>query len=139
METWYTKLKSNYNISNLYCKEVASVSVTYCIYDRKSKVIVSSGNSRVYGKGCSKITAHAEELAIKYCNKYDKKNKYDIYIWRFGFNGCIKSKICCKNCTKLVKKLNYDKKIFTFENGKIINAITDNPPISLGNILRNMN
>ena len=35
--------------------------------------------------------------------------------------------------------LNYDKKIFTFENGKIINAITDNPPISLGNILRNMN
>ena len=130
-------LKSNSDVSHLYCREVAGVSVIYCIYDKKKKIIVSSGNSRVNGKKKSKITSHAEELAIKYCNKYDKKNKYEIYIWRFGFRGNIKSKTCCKNCTKLAKKLNYDKKIYTFKNGEIISAIIDDPEISLGNMLRN--
>lgn len=107
-------------------------------YDRKKKIIVKTGCCRANGEGSSKITCHAEELAIKYCRKHDKKNKYDIYIWRYGKTGEIKTTTCCKSCTKLANKYNYQERIFTFENENIINAVIDNPKISLGNMIRNL-
>ena len=107
-------------------------------YDRKKKIIVKSGGCRANGNSASKITCHAEELAIKYCLRHDKKNKYDIYIWRYGNSGDIKTTTCCKSCTKLATKYNYQNRIFTFENNKIINAVVENPAVSLGNMLRNL-
>tara|TARA_Y100000389_G_scaffold197062_1_gene230982 strand:- start:757 stop:1104 length:348 start_codon:yes stop_codon:yes gene_type:complete len=107
-------------------------------YDRKKKIIVKSGSNRVNGNSSSKITCHAEEQAIKYCNKYDKKNKYDIYIWRYSKTGNIKSTSCCKSCTKLANKFNFTNRIYTFEEDNIINAIIDNPKVSLGNMIRNL-
>ena len=107
-------------------------------YDRKKKIIVKSGSNRVNGNISSKITCHAEEQAIKYCNKYDKKNKYDIYIWRYSKTGNIKSTSCCKSCTKLANKFNFTNRIYTFDNEIIVNAIIDNPKVSLGNMIRNL-
>ena len=107
-------------------------------YDRKKKIIVKSGSNRVNGNSSSKITCHAEEQAIKYCNKYDKKNKYDIYIWRYSKTGNIKSTSCCKSCTKLANKFNFTNRIYTFDNDNIVNAIIDNPKVSLGNMIRNL-
>ena len=49
-------------------------------YDRKRKIIVKDGACRANGHGSSKITSHAEEIAIKYCRQFDRKNKYDIYL-----------------------------------------------------------
>ena len=107
-------------------------------YDRKKKIIVKTGSCRANGNISSKITSHAEELAIKYCRRFDHKNKYDIYIWRYGKAGNIKTTTCCKSCTKLANKYNYTNRIYTFDNNNIINAIIDNPAVSLGNMLRNL-
>ena len=107
-------------------------------YDRKKKIIVKSGSCRANGYSSSKITCHAEELAIKYCNKYDNKQKYNIYIWRYGITGNIKTTTCCKSCTKLAKKYNFTNRIYTFKNNHIIKAVIDNPKISLGNMIRNL-
>ena len=114
--------------------------LVFCIafYDRKKKIIVKYGSNRVNGNSSSKITCHAEEQAIKYCNKYDKKNKYDIYIWRYSKTGNIKSTSCCKSCTKLANKFNFTNRIYTFDNDNIVNAIIDNPKVSLGNMIRNL-
>ena len=107
-------------------------------YDRKKKIIVKSGACRPNGCGSSKISSHAEELAIKYCRQFDNKNKYDIYIWRYGRTGDIKTASCCKACTKLATKYNYQHRIFTFNEGNIVSAVVDNPVVSLGNMLRNL-
>ena len=107
-------------------------------YDRKKKNIVKSGSCRANGNSSSKITCHAEEQAIKYCNKYDKKNKYDIYIWKYGKKGNIKTTHCCKSCTKLANKFNYTDRIYTFKNNQVKKAVVDNPSVSLGNKLRNL-
>ena len=118
--------------------------VTLCVvyvssivfYDRKKKNIVKTGYCRANGYGSSKITCHAEELAIKYCRENDKKNKCDIYIWKYGKGGEIKTKYCCKTCTDLLKKYNMDRRIFTFENGMKVSALIDNPEVSFGNMIR---
>ena len=107
-------------------------------YDRKKKIIVRTGACRPNGHGSSKISSHAEELAIRYCRQFDHKNKYDIYIWRYGKGGDIKTTYCCKSCTKLSTKYNYHNRIFTFENNNIISAIIDKPVVSLGNMLRHI-
>ena len=107
-------------------------------YDRKKKIIVKSGSCRANGNSSSKITSHAEEFAIKYCNKYDKKNKYDIYIWRYGKTGEIKKTSCCKSCTKLANKFDFTNRIYTFDDDNIVNAVIDNPKVSLGNMIRNL-
>ena len=107
-------------------------------YDRKKKIIVKSGGCRANGNSSAKITCHAEELAIKYCRQFDHKNKYDIYIWRYGNSGDIKTTTCCKSCTKLANKFDFTNRIYTFENDNIVNAIIDNPKVSLGNMIRNL-
>ena len=124
---------------HIFIVALCAVLVSYiAFYDRKRKIIVKEGACRANGHGSSKITSHAEEIAIKYCRQFDKKNKYDIYIWRYGKEGNIKTTTCCKSCTKLANKYNYQNRIFTFDGDNIINAVVDNPGVSLGNMLRNL-
>ena len=101
-------------------------------YDPKRKTIVDYGSSRACGKNHKRFSIHAEQKAIHYCNKYDKRNRYQIYISRYNRQGNHKPTFCCSACSKLVKKYNYENKIFTIsENKEVINAIIDNPEISL--------
>ena len=124
---------------HIFIVALCAVLVSYiAFYDRKRKIIVKEGACRANGHGSSKITSHAEEIAIKYCRQFDKKNKYDIYIWRYGKEGNIKTTTCCKSCTKLANKYNYQNRIFTFDDENIISAIIDEPKISLGNMIRNL-
>ena len=96
------------------------------------------GSSKAVGKNNSHIgSIHAEELAIKYCLKYDKKNKYKIYIWKWGNGGNIKDKYCCRRCCLLLNKYKFTNKIFTFKNNKHIKAYTDNPSVSLYYLMNN--
>ena len=62
----------------------------------------------------------------------DKRGKYEIYIWRFDRDGNIKPAFCCNRCTMIVKKYNYNEKIYTFYNNDSICSIVDNPKVSLG-------
>ena len=101
-------------------------------YDPKRKNILDFGSSRACGCNHNKISIHAEQNAINYCRKINKKNKLEIYIWRYSKDGNIKSAHCCHSCTKLVKKYNYQDRVFTFDKENIESALVDNPQISLG-------
>lgn len=101
-------------------------------YDPKLKKIVSCGGSRPCGHNHQKPSLHAEQIAINYCLKNDKRNRYKIFISRFDRNGNHKTTFCCHACTKVAKKYNMLDRIYTFENNKIISAISDNPEISHG-------
>jgi hypothetical protein len=101
-------------------------------YDPRKKKIVDYGSSRACGENHNRFSIHAEQRAIHYCLKNDKKNKYKIFISRYGRNGNHKSAFCCKSCTKLAKKFNFLDKIFTFDEDKnTVSAILDNPEVSL--------
>ena len=101
-------------------------------YDPKRKNILDFGSSRACGCNHNRISIHAEQNAINYCRKNNKKNKLEIYIWRYSKDGNIKSAHCWYSCTKLVKKYNYQDRVFTFDKENIESAIVDNPQISLG-------
>ena len=105
-------------------------------YDPKRKNILDFGSSRACGCNHNKISVHAEQNAINYCRKNEKRNKLEIYIWRYSKDGTIKSAHCCHACTKLVKKYNYQDRVFTFQNHKLCPAVVDNPPLSLNSIIR---
>ncbi len=101
-------------------------------YDPKRKNILDFGSSRACGCNHNKISVHAEQNAINYCRKNEKRNKLEIYIWRYSKDGTIKSAHCCHACTKLVEKYNYQDRVFTFDNENIKSAIVDEPQLSLG-------
>ena len=101
-------------------------------YDPKRKNILDFGSSRACGCNHTKISIHAEQNAINYCRKNEKRNKLEIYIWRYSKDGNIKSAHCCHSCTKLVKKYNYQDRVFTFDKENIESAIVDEPQLSLG-------
>ncbi len=101
-------------------------------YDPKRKNILDFGSSRACGCNHNKISVHAEQNAINYCRKNEKRNKLEIYIWRYSKDGNIKSAHCCHSCTKLVKKYNYQDRVFTFDKENIKSALVDEPQISLG-------
>ena len=102
-------------------------------YELKKKMILNYGSSRACGCNHNRVSIHAEQLAINYCKEHNlKKNRIKIFIWRYTKFGKIKTAMCCRACTQLVTKYNYQSKIFTFdENLTIISAISDNPQISL--------
>ncbi len=100
-------------------------------YDPKRKNILDFGSSRACGCNHNKISVHAEQNAINYCRKNEKRNKLEIYIWRYSKDGTIKSAHCCHACTKLVKKYNYQDRVFTFNKENIESAIVDEPQLSL--------
>tara|TARA_B100001094_G_C17651733_1_gene540028 strand:- start:111 stop:542 length:432 start_codon:yes stop_codon:yes gene_type:complete len=131
-------LKDNNTLKVCFNSKTCNVAVKYCLYSRKKKRILKINESRANCKGNSKLSVHAEECAIKDLQKMDPKNKCDIYIWRYSKMGDIKPATCCKSCTKLLRKYNYDKRIFTFDNGEVKNAIVDDPVESIGNIIRKL-
>lgn len=101
-------------------------------YDPKRKTIVNYGSSRACGDNHNRFSIHAEQRAIHYCLKNDKKNRYKIFISRFSREGKHKTAFCCKACTKLAEKFNFQDKIYTFDEEKnTISAIIENPGISL--------
>ena len=131
------KNAKNNTIKNIYHDiRTCNVSVRFIIYDKKKKRVVKIGESHALPSNSTKISIHAEKVAIKECLRIDPKNKYNIYIWRWSKDGRIKKKTCCIECTKFAKKLHFDNRIFTFENDKIITAIEDNPKTSLGYTLK---
>jgi len=101
-------------------------------YDPKRKIILKSGNSRACGCNHNKISIHAEQLAIEFCRKHDKRNKYKIFIGRYAKDGHLKPAYCCHACSQLANKYNYQDRIFTVDNDIFVNALKDNPTISLG-------
>jgi cytidine deaminase len=107
------------------------------IYDPKRKIVVSKGSSRPCGENHSQISIHAERISINYCRKYDKRNRYHIYIWRYTKKGTLKPIYCCNTCSKLVKKYNYHDKIFTFDEDKIYPAY-GKPYLTLGYQIKNL-
>ena len=125
------------NFNSIWNYNSCLVAVNYLVYDKKRHRIVKKGTSKVCGINNHKYTIHAEELALKFCSKNDKKtNRFIIIIWRYNKKKEIKPIHSCINCTKLVKKLNYSNKIFTLDNSKLISALIKNPKYSLGNIIR---
>ena len=132
------KLKTLTDVSKLFSITSYSVSVIYIIYDSKKKRIVHSGTSRACGDNIHKTSIHAEELAIRYC--INKKKNYKIIIYRYNKKQEIKKKYCCLNCTKLAKRYNYERNIYTIdENNELISAIEDNPVLSLGDYIKYKN
>ena len=97
-------LKCPVSFANIHDPESCAVAVVYAIYDKKKKRIVDKGTSRACGENHTQISIHAEKKCVNYCRRYDKRNKYEIYIWRYSKNGKIKPVYCCGACTKLLKK-----------------------------------
>ena len=106
-------------------------------YDPKRKNILDFGSSRACGCNHNKISIHAEQNAINYCRKNDKRKNFEIYIWRYTKDGDLKSAHCCYSCTKLINKYGFQNRVYTFDNENIINAIIDNPQVSLGYKIKN--
>ena len=130
-------LKCSTNFTNMFCMKCCKVAVIYIIYDPKKKIVVSKGTSRPCGENHSQISIHAERISINYCRKYDKRNRYHIYIWRYTKKGKLKPIYCCNTCCKLVKKFNYHDKIFTFDEDKIYSAY-GKPYLTLGYQIKNL-
>ena len=105
-------------------------------YDPKKKIIVDYGSSRPCGHNHSRFSIHAEQKAIEFCRKYDKRDRYQIYISRYTKKGFLKPTYCCPACKKLFKKYHLENRVFTFENDKIVSAIIDNPTISLAFMIK---
>lgn len=101
-------------------------------YDPKKKIILECGNSRACGCNHNKISIHAEQKAIEYCRKHDKRRKYKIFIGRYAKDGHLKPAYCCHACSQLVTKYEFQDRIFTLDKGSFVNAIKDKPEISLG-------
>ena len=106
-------------------------------YDPKRKNILDFGSSRACGCNHNKISIHAEQNAINYCRKNDKRKNFEIYIWRYTKDGDLKSAHCCYSCTKLINKYGFQNRVYTFDDDNIVNAVVDNPQVSLGYKIKN--
>ena len=106
-------------------------------YDPKRKNILDFGSSRACGCNHNKISIHAEQNAINYCRKNDKRKNFEIYIWRYTKDGDLKSAHCCYSCTKLINKYGFQNRVYTFDDDNIVDAVVDNPQVSLGYKIKN--
>ena len=106
-------------------------------YDPKRKNILDFGSSRACGCNHNKISIHAEQNAIDYCRKNDKRKNFEIYIWRYTKDGDLKSAHCCHSCTLLINKYGFQNRVYTFLDDNIIDAVVDNPQVSLGYKIKN--
>lgn len=106
-------------------------------YDPKRKNILDFGSSRACGCNHNRISIHAEQNAIDYCRKNDKRKNYIIYIWRYTKDGNLKSAHCCYSCTKLINKYGFQNRVYTFNDDNIVDAVVDNPQVSLGYKIKN--
>ncbi len=106
-------------------------------YDPKRKNILDFGSSRACGCNHNRISIHAEQNAIDYCRKNDKRKNFEIYIWRYTKDGDLKSAHCCHSCTKLINKYGFQDRVYTFLDDNIVDAVVDNPQVSLGYKIKN--
>lgn len=106
-------------------------------YDPKRKNILDFGSSRACGCNHNRISIHAEQNAIDYCRKNDKRKNFEIYIWRYTKDGDLKSAHCCHSCTLLINKYGFQNRVYTFNDDNIVDAIIDNPQVSLGYKIKN--
>ena len=118
-------------VNNLFSFQTCQVAVNYWIYDKRKRIVVHSGSSRACGCNHHKTSIHAEQRALEYLRKHKKNKNLQVYIWRWSKCGEIKSTYCCTSCSQLVHKYKYENDVFTFNNGKRVNAIIDNPELSL--------
>jgi len=117
--------------NNLFSFQTCQVAVNYWIYDKRKRIVVHSGSSRACGCNHHKTSIHAEQRALEYLRKHKKNKNLQVYIWRWSKCGEIKSTYCCTSCSQLVHKYKYENDVFTFNNGKRVNAIIENPELSL--------
>ena len=82
----------------------------YRLKDPKKKRIVDYGSSRPCGSNMNRFSIHAEQKAIEFCRKNDKRNRYQIYISRYNKKGEHKPTMCCPACKILVNKYQYENK-----------------------------
>ena len=135
------RAKNMFDIQTMWNKDNYLVAVYYIVYDTNRRNIVDSGSSRVCGRNNEKRTIHAEELAIKYCmgklkGNSKSSNRYQIIIWKFNKHMLIKPAICCSSCTKLARKYNFTRNMFTVRHDSIVSSIIANPIPSLGDRMR---
>ena len=116
---------------NLFSFDTCQVAVNYWIYDKRKRIVVHSGSSRACGCNHHKTSIHAEQRALEYLRKHKKNRNLLVYIWRWSKCGEIKSTYCCTSCSQLVYKYGYEKNIYTFDKDKIVNALVENPELSL--------
>ena len=120
------------NPKKLFSSLTNTVEVHYIIYNISKNKIIKMGSSKAICENNYKLgSIHAEEQAIKYCLKYDKKNKYKIFIWKWSNTGYLREKYCCYRCTLLINKYKMSNKFFTFNNNKVCSAVISNPNNSL--------
>ena len=117
--------------NNLFSFQTCQVAVNFWIYDKRKHIVVHSGSSRACGCNHHKTSIHAEQRALEYMRKHKKNRNLQVYIWRWSKCGEIKSTYCCTSCSQLVHKYKYENDVFTFNNGKRVNAIIENPESSL--------
>lgn len=125
-----------YKFNNLFAQETCKVAVNYWIYDKHKRIVVHSGSSRACGCNHNKTSIHAEQKAFEILRKYKKNKNLQIYIWKWGKCGELKPAYCCISCKQLLTKYNYEKNIFTFNEGKVVSAIIENPCLSLGYMIK---
>jgi hypothetical protein len=127
------------NIKNLFYKDICAVAVHYCIYDKKKKTIIHYGSSRPCGYNYHKSSIHVEQLAINYCNLHVKNiNNIKIIIWKWNKKGNIKSAFCCRSCSQIINKYNYNNLFYTIDdsNDKLISSLVDNPTLTLSYMIK---
>lgn len=138
------RAKNMFDVTQMFDTTNYLVCVNYLIFDSNKRLIIDTGTSRVCGKNHLKPSIHAEEMAIKFCLKYNKKlkknnknlNRYKIIIWKFNKGRNIKPAKCCSSCTKFAKKYNFLRNMYTIEKNNIVSAIISNPKPSMGNLSR---
>jgi len=131
-------LANSVDISSLFCYSNCDVSVNYFIYDPKRKTIIKFGSSRACGVNHPRSSIHAEQRAIEYCMKHDKRNKYMIFISKFTKDGFHKPKKSCFSCQQLIFKYKFQNRVFTItEDKKIISAIDQKPYLCLNYMIKN--
>ena len=132
LEPLPVRLSNSVDISSVFCFKNLGVSVNYYIYHPKRKTIVKFGSSKPCGLNNRRSSIHAEQLAINYCMTHDKRQRYIIIITKFTKEGEHKSIKSCVSCTQLIRKYNFQNRIFTIDKDKnIISALTKNPEICL--------
>lgn len=116
----------------LYNRNTTDVAVHFLIYDPSKNRVVQTGTSKPCGCKNKNHSIHAEIQALYYCKKYDKRNRYQIYIWKYSKTGKIKPKYSCKLCTDRFINSSMCHRIFTFNDFEKVSSIVDNPIYSLG-------
>lgn len=117
--------------NNLFSFNTCLIAVNYWVYDKRKRIVVHSGSSRPCGCNHHKASIHAEQIALEYLRKHKKNKGLQVYIWKWSKSGELKPAYCCISCKQLLLKYKYENNFFTFINDEAVNAIIENPKLSL--------